>query len=413
MKGLWVLLWVTLNVLGSIMQNLSMPLWLNTLNKCGNPFVVYQIACTMFVVMFGLTVLFLSVFKGNSFWKYLTSLTFKGWGLLFLTGVFDSLNGILVVIASPIERTPPIIASTFPNIIFIFMIALIYFLHRKEWLPPPKIKKQSFISHEFVLFVLTYSMCVYTTIVATNEQEATADGKVYWWGVFLVGILFGYVYNQIQEIFFKGHGMFKLDQNLIHAEGPEAAHSCYVTDAEKLTTNNVTNFIPGVSLSPDETMACQYADTLEYSFTGMGLLWNLLFSSGYFIAYIASIGTNVVSTGLTMLMGPLSTTVIIVISYNISILTPDKDIINVYFFYPMILCGMLMTLFYSAWYNGTRVNQLTNIRVYFEKFVPDDVLSILDIDYGDSSDKIPLQTPVDHEHLDYGSASNHYSSINH
>lgn len=364
MKGLWVLLWVTLNVLGSIMQNLSMPLWLNTLNKCGNPFVVYQIACTMFVVMFGLTVLFLSVFKGNSFWKYLTSLTFKGWGLLFLTGVFDSLNGILVVIASPIERTPPIIASTFPNIIFIFMIALIYFLHRKEWLPPPKIKKQSFISHEFVLFVLTYSMCVYTTIVATNEQEATADGKVYWWGVFLVGILFGYVYNQIQEIFFKTETFDGSINSLVNF--------LFVTNFAQFLCallGTWVDFIPGVTLAASGDIACGYVETASHSFTGMGLLWNFVFTLANLLAYVASAKTNTVNTGLTMLIGPISTALIIAISYNIPALTPDKSLVDVYFFFPMILSATLMTFFYACWYKGTRLDgRLIYLQDYFVRY---------------------------------------------
>ena len=288
------------------------------------------------------------------------------------------------------------------------MIGLIYWLHRRELLPSPKIKKGDFWSHEFLLFIVLYSLCVYTTVVATNEQEATSEGKVYWWVVFLVGNLFGYVYNQLQEIFFKNDGIFKNPTSIIDERRPPQ-----VTNANKLATNNVTNFlliqviiqcitgyiftfvnyIPGVALAPDAHIGCQYSHTLKNSFTGMGLLWNLLFSGGYFIAYIASIGTNVVSTGLTMLMGPLSTTIIIVVSYNINVLTPDKDIINVYFFYPMILSGMLMTLFYSAWYNGTRVGQLTDVRQYFEKFVPQDAMAILDIKYDDPiTEAEPLMT---------------------
>ena len=424
MKSLWILLWVCLNVLGHTLQNLSMPLWLNTLDDCGDPFVVYQIACTMFVVMFGLCVIFLSAFKGNRFFAYLKSLTLRGWVLIVLTGIFDSLNGIFIVIASPIERTPPIIASTFPNITFIFMIVLIYVLHRFEYLPKPKIRKPDFYSHEFVFFLLTYALCVYSTIVSTNSDVASS-GQIYWWIVFLVGNVFGYVYNQFQEIFFKSDNVFKTADPFTPIDDED---SHLISNLNKLDTNNVTNFlfiqvtiqcitgyvftfvnlIPAVAMNPDQTLACQYAHTLERSFTGMGLLWNLLFSGGYFIAYIASIGTNVVSTGLTMLMGPLSTTVIIVISYNLAVLTPDKSIIDVYFFFPMILSGMLMTMFYSAWYNGTRVGQLTNIKQYFEKFVPEDAMAILDIQYDD------LMTPASQPLIDPNQNSiNSYDSMLH
>lgn len=89
----------------------------------------------------------------------------------------------------------------------------------------------------------------------------------------------------------------------------------------------------------------------------MGLLWNVLCAAGNYLSYVASVKTNSVNTGLTMLVSPISTALVIAISYNFPSLTPDKSLVDVYFFFPMILTSILMIFFYAMWYKGTRLTQ--------------------------------------------------------
>ncbi|MBX9642374.1 MAG: hypothetical protein K2X97_22455, partial [Mycobacteriaceae bacterium] len=195
--------WVTLNVISSILQLIALPLWIAALPAaCSDPFVVFQVASAMFVVFFGVTIIFLKFFNQNSFSHFIRQLSWRGMGLIILTGLLTALNGLLVTISAPVSRTPPVIASTLPNIMFIFFILIIWWLHRRRFLPEPKIYLSDFWSLEFVLFAIMYVLCTYCVVVATNEQAALG-GQVYWWLIFTLGILFAYLANQSQEIFFK------------------------------------------------------------------------------------------------------------------------------------------------------------------------------------------------------------------
>ena len=366
----WVIwFWVALNIVSSILQFLTTPLWIAEINPIfADPFVVYQVASFMFFVFFAVTVVVLCFTNGNNLFAFIRKVTPRGLLLLLLSGVSNTLNGILVVIASPVDRTPPVISSTVPNVIFVLMIAIIWFLHRFRFLPEPIIRGRDFLTLEFGLFASLYVLCIYSLVSATNEQ-AVLGGQVFWWFLFVLGILFGYLSNQFQEIFFKSE------------------------DFEE-STNEITNylfavtlipwvfglllvwvdFIPGVAMT-HASFSQAYLETLKGSFTGMGFLYNFLYALGNYLSYVASVKTNLVNTGLTMLVNPVATTLVIAISYDIKALTPDKSIIDVYFFFPMIMSSILMTFFYTQWYKGTRSpGSLLSIVDYLDRYEPETII---------------------------------------
>ena len=128
------------------------------------------------------------------------------------------------------------------------------------------------------------------------------------------------------------------------------------------------DFIPGVRTT-DGSFECELLQTLQGSFTGMGLLWNLLYALGSCLSYVAAVQTNLLNTGLTMLINPLSSTLVVAISYDIPALTPDQAVVDVYFFFPMILSGLLMTFFYAQWYKGTRITgSLIHIKDFLQRY---------------------------------------------
>ena len=362
-KYIWF--WVLMNILSSILQYLSLPLWIGSIpSQCSDPFVVYQISATMFVLIFAICVIVLHWINENNFFAFIGKLTVRGMILIMVAGILNAMNGVLVVISSPVDRTPPIISTTLPNIGFLVMIVIIWYMHHRRYLPEPVIKGSDFLTLEFFLFFVMYAVCVYTTVVATNGKSAVLDGQVYWFVIFLLGMFFGYLYNQIQEVFFKTEAF---DGSVNDMTNFLFATIIIQWIAALLCT--WVDFIPGVNMTPAGDVACGYEETLAHSFTGMGIVWNLLWGLGNWLSYVASVKTNTVNTGLTMLINPISTALIIAISYNIPALTPDKALVDVYFFFPMIFSSILMTYFYTCWYKGTRLSgRLITLSDYFVRY---------------------------------------------
>ena len=139
-----------LAIAGQVGQNVSMPLWIdstvlpssggktnhngssfdtgylaNHTNTTGNDeyhprvdgFFVYSFACISFVVIFGTTLVFIRLFQPHRLGE--TERKFPHWNL-FLVGLFDALNGVLVVFASSGSRTAPYLQAILGN----FMIPL-------------------------------------------------------------------------------------------------------------------------------------------------------------------------------------------------------------------------------------------------------------------------------------------------
>lgn len=92
-----------LNVFSNVTMNVSLPVFAGTMNEIGgDTFVLLLNTCFVIGVLFVLTTLFAKRFIDNSItWKLAASLK-----IVFAMGLFTALNGILVVFASPPNRTP-------------------------------------------------------------------------------------------------------------------------------------------------------------------------------------------------------------------------------------------------------------------------------------------------------------------
>ena len=132
-------------VVGQVGQNVSLPLWLATASgdpNCTNasetdsstassgasmdPYFVLTSASFSFVVIFGAMTL-VAAAVGKVGWE---DLRFPQWQFL-LVGVFDALNGVLVVFAAPSSRTAPFLQSILMNIMIPLTIVLRYNSHLK------------------------------------------------------------------------------------------------------------------------------------------------------------------------------------------------------------------------------------------------------------------------------------------
>ncbi|KAL9954562.1 hypothetical protein ACROYT_G042118 [Oculina patagonica] len=103
------LLLAFITVAGQIGQNVSLPLWIHSINDKNSTaptvdsYFVLSFASLSFVVIFGLGTLFLHVFSPRDIGQ--TERTFPHL-LLFLVGLCNALNGVLTVFASNSSRTP-------------------------------------------------------------------------------------------------------------------------------------------------------------------------------------------------------------------------------------------------------------------------------------------------------------------
>ena len=131
------LLFGILAVAGQVGQNVSLPLWVDSTNSLkGEPkvdsYFVVSFASLLFVIIFGLSTLFLVLFVPGKIGE-----TEKKFPILLLAqvGVCDGLNGILVVFASSGKRTAPYLQAILQNFIIPLTILIRYdytFFYKKK-----------------------------------------------------------------------------------------------------------------------------------------------------------------------------------------------------------------------------------------------------------------------------------------
>lgn len=119
------------SVVGGVTQNVALPLWLVALGDAPagpNPFFVLVFASLAYVVIFGGVVVYQTMFT-NLITQVERTFPHR---YLALIGVCDALNGVLVVFASPPDRTAPFLQAILGNSIIPFtMIGSYFILHRK------------------------------------------------------------------------------------------------------------------------------------------------------------------------------------------------------------------------------------------------------------------------------------------
>jgi len=104
-------------VVGTVGQNVSLPLWVDSTNgnlsgRSVDSYFVLSFASLSFVVIFGLGTLFIRIYSPQDIGE--TEKRFPQF-LLFLIGLCDALNGAVIVFASKGSRTPPYLQAILGN----------------------------------------------------------------------------------------------------------------------------------------------------------------------------------------------------------------------------------------------------------------------------------------------------------
>ena len=193
---------IVINILGQSAHNCAAPLWFNSMKDVQNldAFVVFLIASMWYAPLFFVTVLMARAAYGEQPFGFLGKYTLDQHKIIFLTGICDALNGILVIMASPAKRTPPIVASLIGATTLLPMIVIKHWYFKVRGVRPYK-------DPQFVLMLVCYLCAAYTLIypslVRSYSSSSDAQTSQVWWLVFFVGAIFGQFYNMQQVSAFR------------------------------------------------------------------------------------------------------------------------------------------------------------------------------------------------------------------
>ncbi|CAG2227093.1 crt homolog 3-like [Mytilus edulis] len=123
------LLIAVMNVFSNVLMNVSLPVYAGTMEAIGSDiFVLLFITCCSIAVVFTLLTLFVKYSKIDSTATLRPTSSYK---ILFMMGLFTAMNGILVVYASPPNRTPPYLQGILQSSVIPFTVLLRLVILRK------------------------------------------------------------------------------------------------------------------------------------------------------------------------------------------------------------------------------------------------------------------------------------------
>lgn len=118
-----------MNVISNVIMNVSLPVYAGTMESVGSDiFVLLFITCCTISVIFTLLTLFVKYSKIDSSATLRPTSSYK---ILFLMGLFTAMNGILVVYASPPNRTPPYLQGILQSSVIPFTVLLRFVILRR------------------------------------------------------------------------------------------------------------------------------------------------------------------------------------------------------------------------------------------------------------------------------------------
>jgi len=187
-------------VVGTVGQNVSLPLWVDSTNgnlsgRSVDSYFVLSFASLSFVVIFGLGTLFIRIYSPQDIGE--TEKRFPQF-LLFLIGLCDALNGAVIVFASKGSRTPPYLQAILGNFGIPLTILFRVLILRKR---PTLLKLLCGLAVVVGLFV-----CLIPTIFPSvdpkaekTKSEAHGVSRVLWPLIFMLGFVPATVMNVISE----------------------------------------------------------------------------------------------------------------------------------------------------------------------------------------------------------------------
>ncbi|KNC54765.1 uncharacterized protein AMSG_01616 [Thecamonas trahens ATCC 50062] len=297
-------------VLGGVTQNVALPLWLVALDDSSagaNPYFVLTFASAAYVVIFGLVVAYLKLFT-NALGEVEARFPHK---FLALIGACDALNGILVVFASPPQRTAPFLQALLGNAIIPFTFAGSYLLlHRKTtW------KHVACAALCVLGLLIALTPTIFNLDDVAERYSSSSSARYVWPMVFMVGFLPAALMNIYEEKVLKTIGASASSMGRLNLY-----FMLFWTSLYQLLTAGLAfwaAFIPGFGVSTAKAFPNSMWVNLQCTFGGAGCSWApffaVVFIGGYVASYVfggflfryASANYNVVASSLVTPLGAL------------------------------------------------------------------------------------------------------------
>lgn len=187
-------------VAGQVGQNVSLPLWVdstngNTSGPTVDAYFVLSFASLSFVVIFGIGTLIIRLVWPGAIGETERRFPHR---LMFLVGLFDALNGALVVFASKGSRTPPYLQAILGNFMIPLTIIFRFLILKKK---PTLLKLCCGIVVVISLFVCLIPRIfpIIDPRARKVKNETDSISRVMWPIIFMLGFLPATIMNVLEE----------------------------------------------------------------------------------------------------------------------------------------------------------------------------------------------------------------------
>jgi hypothetical protein len=190
-------LFVVFAVLGAIGQQIVLPVYLSTFGTAGGPFFVLWSCSFAFTLIFGLLSI-IGIWRGQ-ITREMRQIRWHP--LMAAVGILDSLNGLLIVYASPLSRTPGPLQSVLGQtaIPFTLLFSKVIVSQRKTY------SSRQLGGAALVIGAVMFALIPMWQRVADGSYSTSSEQ--WWWPlIFLIGGIPGVLMNIVQEEF---QGRFK------------------------------------------------------------------------------------------------------------------------------------------------------------------------------------------------------------
>jgi drug/metabolite transporter (DMT)-like permease len=183
-------------ILGMSGQQITLPLFIGSFGGLvGGYFVVFWCSC-LFNLFFW-PIAFYRMYKGLITNKMKTYCKTKHWKFI-LIGVFDGLNGILIVFSSSLDRTPGSLAAVLGSSVIPFTMMFSYFMLKKKYSTPQLLGG----------FLTIMGMMISLIPQINSVGEGKEMSSIMWPLVFLIGNIPGVLMNIMEENVFEDFSDF-------------------------------------------------------------------------------------------------------------------------------------------------------------------------------------------------------------
>jgi hypothetical protein len=374
-QHLLVAVLAVVNAVGGTMQFISLNWWFYSFQSdTMGAYPILVLSSGIYVVGFGaaLTYVWLRYYSGHipftslfglprSVDEFLSS---PFWTLICI-GFNDALNGVLAVTAAPPDRTPPVLGTMMGGGIIVYSLII-----SKYYL-----KETTSFGRDAYIAVLLTLTGIYVSIMPTIQGGLGGEPGnqvIFWCTITLIALLPGAMYNAQQKKFIlQSSDILRQMKTVLGGADSEywaQVHfnlftlfvGCvwqlvFMTFFFWIMLINVPSLNwMGTSLTDlgqqlQDGFGCFFGGGTPTCQRGLNTLYGVLFNTGYFATYIASIYLNLINLPLSMisgqLQGPLSALVLLII--------PSWDLngtgAQAYSILPALVLQMAALTVYELW----------------------------------------------------------------